>query len=430
MGWKECVRIGLAVCLFAGMATGLGCGGGSEPPDIPDPPTPTAPAAGTGTLATTQGASITDEKLADQIDLWIPAEVQRLIVFTQCYGGDCVDNFDGKANTAVASATQPGQLARYGGYDNDAADALKPGAGRTGKTVHDAGVAGKAASETPTTGGGLALDDFSLEDVTSDGDVRSRHVVVYAGQPDSAAGRDNDQRDAIKANFAGKTNTTVSTVGGDGTGGWDEPGSSVGLARALAVVRRDILASPDPSKEQFILFVTDHGDKHKKKTPATTTVPGCFTMVCDPVLLDPAFECWSGADTAIIGQMQNDPGNEPGFSIFLDAQANGIQIPDDGTTVFLPGELVLNMNHPVHGTIPLENFGESVLELSGDLPGMGTVGDLPGEGVRVHFPLAEDLFIANFFDVIVEVDIVNTRDFPIAIEELSQDTGTMMKELP
>lgn len=215
------------------------------------------------TLSTTYGSSIYDNELKQMIDKHITNSAKRLVVLTQCYGGDALEALKNTTNTAVISATSRGQKAYYGGYDDDAATATKPGAGRTGQTVHDAGVAGKHGKETPQTGGTLSPGNFPLAPVTDDGDVRSRHVVVYAGQPDNKPGRDVTQRDLIKSNFAGQANTTVTTVGGGGpAAGWDKHGWRRGLNDAIKEAGEAIATAPDPSKEQFLLFVTDHGDLH------------------------------------------------------------------------------------------------------------------------------------------------------------------------
>ena len=74
------------------------------------------------TICTTYGDDIYDYQLDQMIDSVVPPSARRLIVLTQCYGGNCLDNFTGN-NTAVVSATFTGQKAKYGGYDDDAANA-------------------------------------------------------------------------------------------------------------------------------------------------------------------------------------------------------------------------------------------------------------------------------------------------------------------
>ena len=310
-----------------------------------------------GTLSTSIGDSITDTQLADWIDELIPPATsgQRLIVLTECFGGDKVDNFAGKANTAVISATSPGETATYGGYDDDAAAALKPGATNTGATVHAAGSGD--AKATPTTGGGLAPGGFSLAPVATPTDmIESRHVLVYAGQPDGGGGTtDVMQRDTIKANFAG--DATVTTVGGAGGGGWDHPGSAKGLRAALKAIGDDIANDPMPTKEQFILFVTDHGDLHKKDANNTITVPSCGAL-CLPTPYSSSFD---GFDSLLDLDPQilfDDPDNEPGLSIFVDLwqynqdnPGGEILIPDGSPPFFSPGEWQLTVNSSNTGHI-------------------------------------------------------------------------------
>jgi hypothetical protein len=208
-----------------------------------------------GTLCTSSGKSIKDSELRNMLDTFIPTTKSHstLIVLTQCYGGDTMEALTGRPETTVLSATSPGETAQYGGYDDDSTIALKPGANRTSDDVHNAGVAGKDPTETPQKSGPTA----SLQPTNEDGDIKSRHVLVYAGIPwtSSSQPADNWQRDTIENNFAGEYQTTVTTVGGDGTGGWDYPGTFTGLQDAIKDIGQKM-----NENEQFILYVTDHGD--------------------------------------------------------------------------------------------------------------------------------------------------------------------------
>ena len=72
---------------------------------------------------------------------------RTLLIFTQCYGGDMMDNFSSRPGTTILSATSAGgERSTYEGYDDDAVAALIPELGRTSDDVHAAGVAGKAGS--------------------------------------------------------------------------------------------------------------------------------------------------------------------------------------------------------------------------------------------------------------------------------------------
>lgn len=362
------------------------------------------------TLCTTYGDDIYDYQLDQYIDSVIPPAAKRLIVLTQCYGGDAADNFTG-TNTAVISATSPGQKAQYGGYDDDAANACKPGAGKTGQSVHDAGTAGKDTTETPQTGGGLAPGAVSLEPVTADGPVRSRHVVVYAGKPD-AKGRDNAQRDKIKANFAGQPNTTVTTVGGEGPAdGWDKHGWGRGLKDAINEAAAAIEAAPDPSKEQFLLFVTDHGDLHTVEH-VTTPVPGSNSVaVHAAAFVSPDFV-----------ERQFD---RPGFSITVDIApfTHAVGDPTDYTPFFPTNAWRLLLTPPLPAQpVLLTAFEERFIEVDD-----GIIGNAPEEGVRLFFPVDPAWFVDSFFDITYEVEIFNDTPNPYLIMEFSQDTGPVAK---
>jgi hypothetical protein len=217
------------------------------------------------TLATNSGPPIHDFELRRMLDRYVPSDNAHssLLVFTQCYGGDMMDDFKDREGTTVLSATKVCQTAVYGGYDDDAAKALRPG--QSSESIHDFGSAGCDPSENPQSQG----PGCDIEPINPLSDIGSRHVVVYAGQPDPAQGRDFDQREDIRWNFQDEISdgvTTVTTVGGDGTGGWDYPGTMEGLRQALEEVGKRM-----GSDEQFILFVTDHGGKTKYKKDQTIT---------------------------------------------------------------------------------------------------------------------------------------------------------------
>ncbi len=194
-----------------------------------------------------------------------------MIILAECYGGTVEQDFNAK-NTTVLSATIPGQQAYYGGFDEHAAGALRPGPGLTAQSVFDAGSAGSAAHETPTTGGGLLPSDFSLENTSAAGAVQSRQVIFYAGSPDGSGPpentSDNSQRDVIMSNFTHASpqadNVTFQTAGGAGGGtiggagdtGWVNAGSAHGLQQAIidagnAIKAFPNAANPTTTKKRF-----------------------------------------------------------------------------------------------------------------------------------------------------------------------------------
>ena len=251
-----------------------------------------------GTLSTSVGDSIPSADLAAWInDSIAPTKAQQLDVLTECFGGNTAQAFPNTLkSTAVLSATSPGQLATYGGYDLGAAMALKPGAANTGATVQAAGVAAAKSGETPISAGGLAPGAFSLQSTAAAGAVQSREVLVYAGAPDGAAGTtDAGLRDIIAKNFKGELAINVRTIGGtDGAGGgaagWTSEGSAAGLKSTIAAAGAAIAAAANPAKEQFVLYATDHGgltnvakglNRSAPTTANTAPTPNASVLVND-----------------------------------------------------------------------------------------------------------------------------------------------------
>jgi hypothetical protein len=380
-----------------------------------------------GTLCTSVGDSISSDQLNAWINEFIPAGNQRLLVMTQCFGGNAATSFAGAPNTSVISATSPGQTAKYGGYDNDAAGALKPMPGTTANNVHTAGTTGKHATETPTNGGTVAPGGISLEPVATPADmIESRHVLVYAGQPGGGGGTtDVMQRDTIKMNFMG--DASVVSVGGAGGGGWDKPGSAKGLREALKEIGMAIAMSPNPTKEQFIMYITDHGDLHNKETTATPSQP---TLTVPLVPSFPTFSL-SQLNPTILA---DDPFNQPGFSVFLELPSPVSESIWSGSgRLFNPGDLLLQLDNPSLSAPDFLNI-PSFFDVFVELDGSGIVGDYPGEGVRVMyelpFPDNSMAFADSFFDVFYSVSLTNNTGGTYFVHEFSQDSGNIIKPVP
>jgi len=420
-----------------------------------------------GRLASFLGArnSIPPTILAELIKRYVPDQAPKLLIFAQCFGGDtAADSFVGSLpRVTILSATSPGQEAHYGGYHDDAARALKPGPGRSAQDVHDAGNQGRhvlepgedgrpptaeehqMATEFPVTKGDLKA--FSLESTSATGAVRSRHVVVYVGDPDTKSQKVKDQngltvptgkgesrdfsdtadRDAIKKNFAGQPNTTVTTVGGPiapnsnkGQDGWDNPGTVGGLMRAIQKAGQAIKNAPQPDQEQFILFVGDHGaqgafpdEKPKKLASGTSSL-----VRTAPALV---------ADAPAVHYMGEDPDNVPGFSLLLEygdqplpleRQSNGEFAP-----LFEPGYFTLELQPTEGEALTLEHFEETVYDLDDD----GFLGSVVGEGVDLWFPVDEALFLERLTDTVLEVYLANNTPTDVTVVGLDQLSGAIAR---
>jgi hypothetical protein len=233
-----------------------------------------------GTLVANDGRDIYDWELEAWIGTFIGDDYESMILaFTECYGGDKFDDFAGYANTALLSGSMAGNTSQYGGYHRALAQALQPGV--TTDEAHADGVAGAAAGDTPIKAG---------VNVTVGGS-HSTHVLVWAGKPNW---QDQADIDDIRANFSG-ISETVTVLSGNGVGA-DGAATAGNLMGALALIGAQM-----NSQEQFVLFVTDHGDLDK----------GIWNLYCQPG------GCVTYLDAPAYGDMLATPDNEPKLSLFV-----------------------------------------------------------------------------------------------------------------
>ena len=395
---------------------------------------------------------ISDRQLQQLIDAAVPAASKRLLIFAQCFGGEFAgSSLFNTANTATTSASAADEEAHYGGYHEDAADGLKPETGRTGQTVHDEGVAGRfnagvGYTENPKTGGGLALSGFSLEPITPTSTVKSRHILIYIGKPDRKVRRDpatgdkvpdaqgKDQfvedvadRDSIASNFSGQPNTTVHSVGGApdpsnptvGTNGWDRPGSFDGLAAALLDIKKEFDKAADPSKEQFILFVGDHGD-YRTARSTNTNVPSTSRSVVAGDFAVPALT--ESAQIGLLGDFRNTPAVEffvdfTGFFSPIEYDINGDYIP-----LHMPGDFAIDVT-PIGGgtTVLLTDFFEEFRD-----DGSDELGDAPGEGLQFRFAVDEATWM-SWAGQTVEIGVTNNNAFDVEVATVTFSSGPLSR---
>ncbi len=425
-----------------------------------------------GTLCTSPGsAPIKDSDLATWIG-GINNSAQKLLVLTECFGGNTASAFAGQANTAVISATIPGQKAQYGGYDSGASAALKPGAANTGATVHAGGVAAKSAKETPSqlgdgnggtpNTGNLNPANFSLAPVDPvNGPIKSRHVVIYAGQPGGPNNNDVNQATTIANAFgnanpgmgtAGAAGTTVTTVGDAGMGAWNKPGTAAGLKSAIDAAKTAINGSADPSKEQFLLYVTDHGDMNQTQKRTVTFTPGVRKALTDTTdtsnnpSTNSSLQCFQTSQFTNPGetplQVLTSATSSGGFNVTVDlsndtdangSAGNNMPLSLSGlSSVFSSWVLdAVIQTGPNAGTdVTLTNPIIEPFDLDGDT----TIGDTPDEGVTLEFPVAPSMMVSSFFDVFTELDLTTGSSTPSSgswnVGDPSQDTGEIPEDLP
>jgi hypothetical protein len=306
-----------------------------------------------------------------------------------------VDDFAGRDRTGLLSATAVSQTARYRGYHDDAARALEAGEGRTSDDVHAAGVGGKSRYEDPFKTG----DVISLAPVNPTGEIQSRHVLVYGGCDGRYGDLDRADRDAIETNFSGDISTTVTTVGMDGTaGGWDYPGTLAGLRDAL-----DAISGRMNENEQFILFVTDHGDKHPA-TPDDVVVPPEDLVTVD-ITVQPQ----------LISDMLADLENGSGT----------------GVTLFLPGQFTAPTASPTLTLATTETVFTDPVSHTIDFNGNGSL-DLPGEGLQLTYPIAESALIPEAVPEIsytLSLTLENGSVDPLHLGYVSLDSGPIARPM-
>ncbi len=343
------------------------------------------------TLSAAEGPAIPDFALRAMLDAYIPTYHSMLFVFTECYGGDLANTFAGRANTAALSAAAPGYCPHYAGYDAAAAAALSPGAGRTSADVHQAGIAGKNAGETPQQVG----TPVSLAP-SGGAPIESRHVLVYGGKFFGTGDYEEQQRATIVNNFAGASGATVTTVGGSG-GAWNYPGTLTGLRGALDTIQEQMNANG-----QFILFVTGHGDYH----PVARAVEIPPRVTASASLTVPAH---------LVNAMRRTSSNDT---------TSGVTLFVPGVVTFTPGSLAVR---GAFSSTLFTSFSTSRLDVNGD--GLYTA---TGEGTYLFFPVPESALVPGGAgqDMIIDVDVENRTFDTLNFAYVSLDSGSLSKKLP
>ena len=426
-------------------------------------------------------ASIPSPDVSTWMAADIPAASKSLVTLTECYGGNAASAFKG-ANTAVLSATSPFQLAQYGGFDSGASAALKPGAANTGQTVFNAGVAAKAASETPITAGALAPAAFSLAPAAAAGAVQGRQVLVYAGQPGGPNNDDNTQAMTIQNNFAAEALSKVTTIGDSGNAPWNVPGDGYNLQNQIESAGNAMGAAANPANQQFALYVTDHGGLRNvatalnrtssNPTPNTTipvnnmnlplpvnpAMPGQGQAV--PTLIAANFSTFvdgvGGVNPAQInpnGQGSQQPAS-PVFSVLLPfADGNNLNTLDplgqllpgiakpSNWTLYLESTVMGNPSIQLTGSFERVYTPDSVLNPNNFAYAYNAAGDANKDaGVEIEFqvtsianpypqpgtPGFDDIFLNNSYDVYV----VNSSGNNFNVGEFGQDLSLVAPTVP
>jgi hypothetical protein len=329
-----------------------------------------------GTLSAADGNHIYDWQLDQMIKKLMGVNYQsRIFCFTECYGGDKIDDFAGDRNTTILTGGAPGKVTYYGGYDRGLAQGLRPGS--TTSAAHQAGLAHQKLLESPTATG----PNQDIGTGGAGGAIKSCHVLVWAGKPDSP---DWDDINDIRANFAGQPNTTVTVLAGDGTNA-DGAANLQQLVTALSHI--GALMSPD---EQFILFVTDHGNLDASLRD-TVILSGGHT----DLLL--------GINPQIYHDMTVDPGNDPFLALFSQY----------GAPPIAAGTLSVSFNH-----LGPFSVGSTLQTIPLDYDGDGTI-----DQYEYMAPIPESAIVSGDN----AVHLVNTGTTDQSLMFVSLDTGAIRR---
>jgi len=337
---------------------------------------PMAAADTFGSLTSSDGNDVYDWEVRELFDIYIGGNFESAIfAFTQCYGGDNIDNFSDLSNTAILSGGAPGNTTVYGGYHEALSSGLTPGTDST--TAHSVGVEGALQGDSPT----LAGSNVNV------GGTGSTHVLVWAGDPNEL---DQQDIDSLEGNFAGNPNTTVTVLSGDGTGANTDGAATMdNLIDAM-----DDIGSQMGPDEQFIFFVTDH-------------------VNLDEAVLDFNFDTGlatiTDLDMTAYADMLNDPDNIPTLSILSD---------DDIGSVLESalGDVTLNGNTVYSGGI--DSFFDVFAEISFDFDNDG----IPDE-YRYTVPIPEEWIQALGNDI----ELNNLGDTPLTLGVVALNSGAISR---
>jgi hypothetical protein len=238
---------------------------------------------------------------------------------------------------------------------------------------------------------------------------------------------DTDDRDAIIQNFTGQPNTTVITVGGapnpgdstQGTNGWSKPGSARALARAIQAVGDAMRNSENPAREQFILFVGDHGGVGFDAAPFRTNVAAHSS-----IFLPEALKIVGGED-ALYELISADPNGTPVLHVQVEPAGQNLVAPRAFAPppAFPPGSFSVTLSAGAANQLTLEGFSQMAWDWDAD----GQINPTNGEYVTLRFGIAEPDLLMRFLGQNVTVQFNNRSDQNLAVTGLRLNYGNWPK---
>jgi hypothetical protein len=336
-------------------------------------------AQGSGYLGADSGSThVSATQLRALLQSKIPT-VPTLIVFNQCYGGNCVPHFSSQNNVAVLSATSPGQLSKVPSYDAGAALGLRANPPpRTAMDTHNDALMRHAASGavgagmTPMTGGGMPPANFALLGVDSSTQARVS-IIFYAGGTDPADSNDAMNLGTIREFYP---NSRYYVLGSGSLSDDQNRFSAAGYAELSAAL--DAVASPILLGETVILWVGGHGGSIRPATNNNQPPINPTMFHTDPLPQ-------SDGD-AILGQEHP----EPRIVLEIPAQEAALMLPASGPPLFAQDDWTISVPWS-GGTYNSSSFSEARYD-GGD----GIVGDDPDDVIQLTFIMPATIFVDAF----------------------------------
>lgn len=335
------------------------------------------------------GKPITDKQFRKALDTAIPHDRVRntVIILTQCFGGDMVDDLESRPGTTILSATSSGEDSYGWWYDLGAAKGLEPAPGWSTTDLAELARIANTLGGVERSTSQLVGPEVSLENTDPNGpagSIRSRHILFYAGIPSR---NDHDLLERITREFSQEKATTIHPIMG---------GTYLKLTSMLAVIRAAIEASGYPQDEQLIVYVSDHG----------------VQVIDNPNVAVPGSGAKSQVNTipgSSVAKMRREVVNDLGTGIDLFLPGNQTYVPESFS-------LTVNSLLLTDSTFEIRDA-----DLDGDL-----LDD--GDGTYVSFNAPENVLLGSSTgDAEVAIDLTNHLASPLFFDSVGVDVGPIDK---
>lgn len=320
------------------------------------------PAGYASSIVTSSGGYVYDWQLANMMNMWIANRTgyaNMVFIFNQCFAGGMIDDLKeklkGTGDAAFLGASKHSESSwglgdnydpnrwvemKKRGYTRPEDYYAKEIGEELEKTGKDAPtmkeMAKRAEQQDPRGPYGLKFketpqytsigngDKIKIGKKADGSDVRSKHAILFAGNP-NAKRHWNDLNRAYNAlRKQGFTDTDIIVLAGNGKtmpGGGNAPGYVDGPGTKKALYEAIVNVSKKMNKdEQLIFWVSDHGNRERLELtvlneiidPVKTPIPPKKTAK------RPEQVSWD-LDEEFLRTMQLDPDNQPYVSVLIEA---------------------------------------------------------------------------------------------------------------